>query len=65
MGKKQLDGRQNRWRLWFHLTHDERKLVVFILALFLVGLTARYIHLRQQQPDPVEPPPRATERFQR
>ena len=41
------------WKLWLYLTKEERRLVLGILILALIGLTARYIHLKQQQPDPV------------
>ena len=41
------------WKLWLYLTPEERRLVLLILVLALIGLTARYIHLKNQQPDPV------------
>lgn len=49
---EQKDSGHAPWKLWFHLTEEERWLVVAILALALLGLTARYIHLRSQEPDP-------------
>ena len=45
------------WRLWLFLTHQERLLVLAILLLILTGLTARYLHLTRQSP---EPPPAAS-----
>ena len=44
------------WTAWFGLTPEERWLVFGVLALALVGLTARYLHLRGQKPEPVPPP---------
>lgn len=41
---------------WFALTREEQWLVAGILGLALLGLTARYRHLRQEQPDPVAVP---------
>ena len=34
-------------RAWLALTADERKAVVVVLALFLLGLAVRYWHLRR------------------
>lgn len=46
-----------RWlRAWFSMTADERLVVAGILAIALVGLSARYWHLKHQQAEPYEPP---------
>ena len=46
-----------RWvRAWFTMTPDERLFVAGILAIALVGLSARYWHLKHQQAEPYEPP---------
>lgn len=42
-------------RLWFGLNTEERLLVAGLLAVILVGLAARYHHLRRQQADPYRP----------
>ena len=42
-------------RSWFDLAPDERKFVAGILAIALVGLVARYVHLKNQKPEPVVP----------
>ena len=42
-------------RSWFDLAPDERKFVAGILAIALVGLVARYVHLKHQTPEPVAP----------
>ena len=42
-------------RSWFDLAPDERKFVAGILAIALVGLVARYVHLKNQKPEPVTP----------
>ena len=39
---------------WFALTREEQWLVAGVLGLALIGLTARYLHLRNVQPDPVD-----------
>jgi hypothetical protein len=45
-----------RWlKAWFDLAPDERKLAVGILAIALVGLLARYVYLKHQTPEPIEP----------
>ena len=38
---------------WFDLTLDERRALIFVLALFLLGLIARTVMYRNQQPDPL------------
>ena len=42
-------------RSWFDLAPDERKFMAGILAIALVGLVARYVHLKNQKPEPVAP----------
>ena len=45
-----------RWiRAWFDLAPGERKFMAGILAIAVVGLAARYIHLRNQRPESVAP----------
>ena len=39
---------------WFALTREEQWLVAGVLGLALIGLTARYLHLRNVQPVPVD-----------
>ncbi len=50
------------WKLWLYLTRQERWLVLVILLLALIGLTARYIHLRSQDPEILPDPPTAVHR---
>lgn len=45
----------NWLRSWFGLAPDERKFVAGILAIALVGLVARYVHLKNQKPEPIAP----------
>ena len=40
---------------WFDLSPDERKFVAGILAIALVGLVARYVHLKNQKPEAIVP----------
>jgi len=42
-------------KAWFALTVQERWLLAGVLAVFLVGLAARYLHLRQESPEPYHP----------
>jgi hypothetical protein len=42
-------------RSWFDLAPDERKFMAGILAIALVGLVARYVHMKNQKPEPVAP----------
>jgi hypothetical protein len=42
-------------RSWFDLAPDERKFVAGIMAIALVGLVARYVHLKNQKPEPIAP----------
>jgi hypothetical protein len=45
-----------RWlRAWFDLAPDERKFVAGILAIALVGMVARYVHLRNEKPETCRP----------
>ena len=44
-------------RLWLALAPDERLWVAVILAIVLVGLTARWWHQRHRVPQPYDPPP--------
>ena len=51
-------GRNIDWRWlksWFDLAPSERKFIAGILAIALVGLVARYVHLKSQKPEPVVP----------
>ncbi len=41
------------WRWWLYLTREERRMLLIILLIALIGLTARYLYLRQQSPDPI------------
>jgi len=42
-----------RWlRSWFALTPQERRYLAGVLAIAVVGLAARYIHLRTEKPEP-------------
>ena len=50
------------WKLWLYLTRQERWLVLGILLLALIGLTARYIHLRGQNSEILPDPPAAVDR---
>ena len=42
-------------RAWFDLAPDERKFMAGILAIALVGLWARYVHLKNQKPEAIAP----------
>lgn len=45
-----------RWlRAWFDLTAGEKKFVAGILAIALIGLVARYFHLKNLRPEPYQP----------
>ncbi len=39
--------------LWFHLTEKERWYVAGILLIALIGLSARYVHLKSLEPEKV------------
>ncbi len=43
-------------RAWFILTPSERLFVAGALAIFLIGLVARYLHLRRLDAVPVPDP---------
>ncbi len=43
-------------RAWFFLTPQEQRLLMGILALALIGLTARHWQLRRRVPVPVPAP---------
>lgn len=43
----------NQVKGWFSLSRKEQWFIAGILALFLLGLAARHLHLRRQHPDPV------------
>lgn len=43
-------------RAWFSVTAQERRLLFGLVALFLIGLTARYLHLRHAEPVPLDAP---------
>ena len=46
-----------RWlRAWFSMTPDERLVIAGVLTIALVGLSARYWHLKHLKPEPYEPP---------
>ena len=45
------------WKARFGLTRQERMLVLAVLAIALVGLVARYVHLSRQEADVYAPPP--------
>ena len=58
-GKLKIKGAKwdARWlRAWFSTTPDERLVVAGILAIALIGLTARYWHLKHQAAEPYPPP---------
>jgi hypothetical protein len=42
-------------KAWFDLAPGERKALAGILAIALVGLMARYLHLRHESPEPYQP----------
>lgn len=54
------DRRPNLFRAWFSITPQEQRLLLGILAITLIGLTARYWHLRNRNPTSV-PTPEAAE----
>jgi len=48
---------ETRWvRAWFLLTRDERRFLAGILLIFLLGLTARTLHLRREKMEAYTPP---------
>ena len=44
------------WRRWLWLSPEEAMVVGGILAIALVGLLARHLHLRSQTAEDAEPP---------
>ena len=47
--------RLNWARAWFALTPEERRFIGGILLIFVIGLAARYMYLRSEQPEPYTP----------
>ena len=43
------------FRAWFSLTRQEQLLLSAVLAIILVGVTARYFHLKNEKPEPYDP----------
>jgi hypothetical protein len=43
-------------RAWFDLAPGERRFLAGVLAIALVGLAARYLHLKHESPQPYAPP---------
>ena len=39
----------------FTLTHEERLFLAGVLAIAVVGIAARYWHLKQEKPEPYQP----------
>jgi hypothetical protein len=50
------------WKRYFQLTPEELRMLILILALALIGLTARYLHLRHQESAPVTPAAASSQR---
>ena len=44
-----------RLRFWLLLTGSERLWLAAILAIFLIGVAARWWHLARERPDPYVP----------
>lgn len=42
-------------RLWFGLTANERMYVAVVLLIALIGLVARYSHLKRERAEPFDP----------
>lgn len=42
-------------RNWFVLTADEKRVIALIVAIAIVGVIARYLHLRGERADAYEP----------
>jgi hypothetical protein len=42
-------------KAWFDLAPGERGALAGILAIALVGLVARYLHLKREAPEPYQP----------
>jgi len=43
-------------KAWFYLTPNERLAIAVILGLLLLGLGARWWHLRREKSEPISPP---------
>lgn len=53
--RKRLEFDWGWLRSWFMLTADEKKVLAGIATVVLVGLIARYLHLRGERPEPYQP----------
>ncbi len=42
-------------RNWFVLTTGEKQVIALVVAIAIVGLVARYLHLRSERADAYEP----------
>ncbi len=42
-------------RAWFFLTYHERLFLAGILVILLIGIVARYFHLKGENPNPYNP----------
>ncbi len=42
-------------RLWFGLTASERLYIAVVLLIALIGLAARYAHLKKERSEPFDP----------
>ncbi len=51
--KKKIE--QNFLHAWFAMTHHERLFLGGILLILLVGITARYFHLKNEKPERYDP----------
>ncbi len=40
---------------WLGLTYQERVMIAMVLGIALVGLAARYLHLKGERPVPYDP----------
>jgi hypothetical protein len=47
------DEPEGSWKYALYLTREERRLLITIVGIVLLGLTARYLHLRGQTTDVV------------
>ncbi|MFH0879361.1 MAG: hypothetical protein V2A34_06575 [Lentisphaerota bacterium] len=57
-----MDSQPGRWRqiggrvaTWFDLTQEERRFFLGVLAIALIGLVARFIHLKGEKPENYQP----------
>jgi hypothetical protein len=53
--KKKLELDLDWLKSWFDFAPEERLLLAGILAIALIGLTARYMYLTRQQPEICQP----------